>query len=1013
LFDLPPIEEEISMANHMREQDIHSASGSVLNNGQTANIEDRFDQASLEAVLQKYPQMAVAMQRNQMDRRTFLKVMGASLALVGVGLQGCSGVQPPNEEIIPYVRLPEEIVPGVPLYFASSMVLGGYATGVLIETHEGRPARIEGNPKHPASLGGCDVITQASILELYNPNRSIDVRHNGELSSWDDFLAAFASVLEGLAASDGAGLRILTETITSPSLASQFTALLEQYPGAKWYQYDPVAHDNLVAGSQLAFDDTVNTVYDFASAAVVVSLDADFMSNMPGSVRYAYDFMQRRRVREGADESTMNRLYSVESTPTITGATADHHLALRPSQIEGFARALAAAVGVEGIEAPAETAWDAAWFDAVVADLQAHTGSSAVIAGFNQPPVVHALVHAINLQLENVGTTVRYIPSAIVNPTIQTEVLPELFGEMMSGAAEALIIIGGNPVFNAAADIAFADALTNVPFSVHLSLYNNETSALCTWHIPQTHYIEEWGDARAFDGSVSLVQPPIGPLYNTVRSAHELLALLAGDARSSYDIVRGYWETQAASDDFDSLWRRALHDGVMEGSAPEPITPALRADFANQIAAVPASQAGSGLEIIFRPDPSIWDGRFADNSWLQELPEPLTALSWDNAALISPATAERLGLSDQQLVELSYGGRTMQAPILTMQNHPDDAVTISLGYGRGLSADVDAGLSFNAYAIRTSLSPWFGSGLEVRATGGSYTLATVRAKTDAEAGEAIFTAPIAKFVENPEFVHEKDKYGGEFPSLLPMYPYTENAWGMTIDLSACIGCNACIIGCQTENNIPTVGKEGVRRSREMYWIRIDRYYVSEGDTQRTNFQPVPCMHCETAPCELVCPVQATVHSAEGLNQMVYNRCIGTRYCSANCPYGVRRFNFFDNVDPTPILEEVRNPDVSVRVEGVMEKCTYCTQRISAARIEAKREGRPIRDGDVVPACASACPTKAIIFGNINDPQAAVTQAKAQPHNYGLLAELNTVPRTTYLAHVYNPNESLDGAEAEE
>lgn len=961
----------------------------------------RSEDAEFEAILEEqFPREAAIYKQSGMDRRSFMKVMGASLALAGLTLEGCGNVQPPGEEIIPYVRVPEEVIPGRPVFFASAATLGGYATGLLIETHEGRPTRVEGNPEHPASLGGSDVMTQASILELYNPERSIYIREDGEIATWEDFLLA----LDGVQLGDGTGVRILTETVTSPTLAAQLEALLEMYPNAKWYQYEPIARDNVYEGAMMAFGEAVNTVYRFDQANVVLSLDANFLSSMPGSVRYAHDFMSGRKVRE--DNAEMNRLYVVESAPSNAGAMADHRLALRASEVVTFAQALAAALGVEGVSAPGSVPWDEAWFDTLVSDLQENSGASVVVPSDQQSPVVHALAHAINEALGNTGSTVVYTPPVVANPANQGEQLDELVEEMMNGNVSTLLMVGGNPVFNAPADVPFVDGLENVAFKVHLSLYNDETSQLCDWHIPQKHYIEQWGDALAYDGTASITQPPIGPLYDTVRSPYEMLALLLEDTRSEYDIVRENWAEQYGGDDFETFWQGALHAGVVEGSAPEPISPTVSADFSE----MPEATAG-GLELIFRPDPAIWDGRFAQNAWLQELPDPLTKVTWDNVALVSPATADRLGIRTEDLVELSYSGNTMRVPVWTLPGHPDDAVTIALGYGRGLSADLDAGENFNAYQLRTTETPWFGGGLSVSRVG-RYELATTRNDVQVTELDPVRTGTIDIFRENPDFVHEGESYGDY--SLLPEYDYSEgNQWGMSIDLTACIGCNACMVACQMENNIPTVGKKEVTRGRDMYWIRVDRYYAEDGDEQQTQFQPVPCMHCEKAPCEIVCPVQATVHDHEGLNNMIYNRCIGTRYCSANCPYGVRRFNFDDYTDDAAILQEYRNPDVTVRVQGVMEKCTYCIQRIKTARVQANIENRDVRDGEVVPACASACPTNAIVFGNINDPDASVTNLKAQPHDYSLLGELNTQPRTTYLARLSNPNSALSGSEEEE
>jgi len=969
------------------------------------NLTEMAAEAEFQEMLAKYPRQAAAYQYSGLSRRSFMKVMGASLALTGVGLAGCVA-EPPDEQIIPYARQPEEIIPGIPLFFASAMTLGGYTTGLLIETQEGRPTRIEGNPNHPASMGASNVFIQASILHLYDPDRSVRALNGGNASDWDTFLTELAEVLEDQSNNSGAGLRILTETVTSPTMAAQIEAILETYPEAQWVQYEPVAQDNVIAGARLAFDEDVNTVYRFNNASVILSLDADFLSSMPGSLRYARDYMDGRRIR--SDNTEMNRLYAVSSTPTITGAAADNRIALKASEVEGFTRALAAALGVDAGDAPQFAPWDEAWLEAVVADLENAGGDSLVIAGPEQTPVTHALVHAINAALGSVGTTVEYTESVLASPVIATEQLAALTEDMNAGDVDALIMIGGNPSFSAPADIPFADALANVAFSAHLSLYNDETSQGSTWHIPSTHFVEEWSDGRAYDGSASIVQPPIGPLWDTVHSAHEVLAAIAGDERTPFEILQANWEENFTGDDFEAYWRLALHDGVAPDSAFETSEPALRGDLASVITEAGFGES-AGVELIFRTDPGIYDGRFANNSWLQELPAPISKVTWDLAALVSPATAESLGVVNEDLVEVTVNGRTMQASVFTVLGQADDTISIQLGYGGEISAHEDEPAAFNAYAVRTTDAMWHATGVSVSAVGETYELATSWRVEAMEETEDARGGTLRDFIDNPEFA-QKEISGGA--NLIPPIIYDGYAWGMTIDMTSCIGCNACMIACQMENNIPTVGKEGVIANRDMSWIRIDTYYIQNGENLETRFQPVACVHCEMAPCELVCPVEATIHDHEGLNNMVYNRCIGTRYCSANCPYSVRRFNFEQYNSELPIMQEYRNPNVSVRVEGVMEKCTYCTQRINMARIAANGANRQIEDGEITTACQASCPTQAIIFGNINDEGARVTQLKEQPHNYGLLEELNTIPRTTYLARISNPNDALHGSSEE-
>jgi molybdopterin-containing oxidoreductase family iron-sulfur binding subunit len=578
---------------------------------------------------------------------------------------------------------------------------------------------------------------------------------------------------------------------------------------------------------------------------------------------------------------------------------------------------------------------------------------------------------------------------------------------MQAGQVQVLLILDKNPVYDAPADLQFAERMIDVKTRIHLGLYEDETSELCQWHIPGLHFLEMWGDLRAYDGTVSIIQPLIAPLYDG-KSPYELLAAVLGQTGvSNLDLVRGYWQEQNPGGDFEAMWRTALHNGFMEDTALPTRSVSLQADFG----AAPDAGDGQSLELIFRPDPSLWDGRFANNGWLQELPKPMTKITWDNAAMVSPATAERLGLSNEQVVELRYRERSVRAPVWITPGQADNSVTVHLGFGRTRAGQVGNDVGFNAYALRTSEAPWFDTGLEISPTGDHYPLAVTQSHFMMEGRELVQSASLAEYQAQPDFAqaHEGEGEEAEHISLYPEYEYDGNAWGMTIDLTTCIGCNACTIACQAENNIPVVGKDQVSRGREMHWIRVDTYFEGELDNPAAHFQPVPCMHCEKAPCELVCPVAATVHDAEGLNNMVYNRCVGTRYCSNNCPYKVRRFNFlqYTNLD-VPVLKLLMNPDVTVRQRGVMEKCTYCVQRINAARIEAKRENRAIGDGEILTACQQSCPTQAIIFGNINDPESQVAKSKATPLNYGLLTELNTQPRTTYLAEVKNPNVELGG-----
>jgi MoCo/4Fe-4S cofactor protein with predicted Tat translocation signal len=1014
-------------------------------------------------------------------RRQFLKLMSASLALAGVG--ACT--KQPTEQIVPYVKQPEDLVPGRPLFFASAIPFSGVAQPVLVESHMGRPTKIEGNSEHPASLGATDALTQAAILDLYDPDRARTVTNRGEVAPWGALLAAVQSAVSRQKGQQGAGIRFLTGPITSPSLAELMATILADNPQAKWHQYDPVES---VEGPPSS--GATAPVYHFDKASIVVSLDSDFLCCGPGTVRYQKDFAAARRVTD--DRKEMNRLYVVESTPSLTGSKADHRLTLRAGDIENFARELAGALGAGqgGAAARPGAPETAAWAAAVAKDLQAHRGSSVIVAGAYQPPSVHALARSMNQALGNVGATVTYSPSIDASAGAAGS-LQELVTAMDAGQVQLLVISGLNPVYSTPADLKFAEKLAKVGLIVYHSLYVDETASLSHWHVADAHPLEAWGDARAYDGTVTVIQPLIAPLYEG-RSVYELLgAFTAQPDRRGYQIVKDYWTRAFAGGtgwtirsrdgqpykNAETFWRRALHDGLIPGTALAdggPATPFLPAPKAPAAAAAgapaasgaaagaacaaappapqntlatpnpqpgaaaaassggappatpqaPQPQAGAGapsaggLEIIFRPDPTIWDGRFANNGWLQELPKPLTKVTWDTTAWISPQLAKERGLSDGDLIELKYRGNTTRLPVFRVPGHPVQSVTVFLGYGRRVAGRVGTAAkeaeAFNAFLLRTSDAPWFGSGLEITRTGERYLIATTQEHHLMEGRAPVRVATLEEYKNEPAVIQEQGEKPPKTLTLYPDYPYEGNKWGMAIDLTSCTGCSACTIACVAENNIPVVGKEEVNAGREMHWIRVDHYFTgNDFDTAVEAYhQPVPCMQCENAPCELVCPVAATSHSSEGLNDMVYNRCVGTRYCSNNCPYKVRRFNFLLYQDwTTTSLEPLRNPDVTVRSRGVMEKCTYCVQRINQARIDAKRDDRAIRDGEIVTACQAVCPSDAIVFGNLNDPASQVVKLKAQNRNYGVLENLNTRPRTTYLAALRNPNPELEPATA--
>ena len=1053
-----------------------------------------------EFVNREFPQQAEVWD-DPVERRTFLKLMGASLALAG--LSGC--IYQPPEQIVPYVKQPDEIVPGKPLYYATAMLMNGVAQGLLARSTEGRPTKLEGNPEHPASLGATDKFAQASLLTMYDPDRSQSVMFRGEGSSWDAFLNSVQTGKEGLKVElseqkkkQGAGLRILTETVTSPTMAFQLQEILKEFPQAKWYSYTPTGRSNARKGGIMAFGQAVNVVYKFDEADRVLALDSDFFIDMSGSLRYTRDFMKRREPGE-----EMNRFYSIESVLSLTGAKADHRLALRPSEIEGFARAVAKELGVAGVQSNYTA--NEQWVKAIVKDLQEHKGKSIVIAGESQPPIVHALAHAMNDVLGNAGKTIVYTDSIVSSQDpnkTQIEGLKELVDEMNAGKVELLAIIGGNPVYNAPVDFNFVKAMNKVKFRVHLNLYNNETSEHCHWHINQAHFLEMWGDGLAYDGTVTFTQPLIEPLYGG-KSTHEFLDVFTADpnrqTRKGYDILRAYWQTQrlpsskeqaamlaqktegekgskgegetkaetpktetpktetakptespkpsatpsstprpAASPsstpaatapttaapsatDFETSWRRVIHDGFIAGTALPSKTVSLKTDWTSQSPA----QAATGIEIVFRPDLNIGDGRFANNGWLQELPKPLTSITWDNAVMVSPQTAKDLGLAREDgykggtnwvsTVNIEYQGNKIErAPIWILPGMPDKVLLLPLGYGRTRAGRVGNGLGFDAYKVRTSNAPWFGTG-NVSDGGEKYDIASTQLHFYMENRDLVRIVDKEEYKKNPKGKGD----GSEEFKKDSIYNYpdrdrvynNEYKWGMTIDLNSCMGCNACIVACQSENNIPVVGKEQVSRSREMHWLRVDTYFRDKPEEPSdVYFMPVPCQQCEQAPCEPVCPVHATSHTPEGLNDMTYNRCVGTRYCSNNCPYKVRRFNFLLYQDwNTPQYHLMRNPEVSVRSRGVMEKCTYCVQRIQNAKIEAQKDDRSLRDGEVVTACQAVCPAQAISFGDMNDATSNVAKMKKEERNYTILADLNTQPRTSYLAGIKNPNAELNKA----
>jgi len=1028
-----------------------------------------------EFVEREYPQHAEEW-NDPVERRTFLKLMGASLALAG--LSSCAFQ--PAEKVVPNVKESENSVPGKALFFATASSLGGIATPLLARSNEGRPTKLEGNPDHPNSRNAdpndrgssaTDIFSQASVLSLYDPDRSNVPLFREESRTWSTFVGEIRTALDEQRPKQGAGIRFLTETITSPTLAAQLKGILTEFPQAKWHQYEPVNNDNARAGAVMGFGQPVNTIYDFSKADRILSLDADFLSAQPGMLKYARDFAARRRqlmaiYDQILDESAlMNRLYVIETTPTTTGAAADHHWSVKPSELFDAVNTLAIGVGAEWGSHGTTTL---SGLDAVARDLQQHKGSSIVIAGREAPPLVHALAHAMNSALGNVGKTVFYTDVVEANSVDQRQSLQELLKDIDDGHVDLLVIVGGNPVYNTPADLKLDQnrMFKTKGLRVHLSQYRDETSNLCHWHIPESHYLEAWSDTRSYDGTVSIVQPLIEPLYQS-KSAHELLQVFTPQYdKKPYDVIRDYWRgaskqqtanskqpaaqssqqsaisNQQSTGDFESWWRKSVHDGFVSNTAlPTKAFPQKFAGYNMSESGMsePGPSSASTYELVFRTDPTIYDGRFANNGWLQELPKPLSKLTWDNAALISPNTAKQLGITKTigrkggdiyvDTLKITHQGRTFteMVPTWITPGQPDGVITIHLGYGRTHAGRVGNGLGgkprgFNAYQIRTSDLPWSATGVQVEKGAGQALVAVTQLHFmledrdfSKEDRDVLRSQTLDEYLKGTPAGESHDPKPDDTLYHPELFDYKNQgnglnyAWGMAIDLNNCVGCNACTIACQSENNIPIVGKDEVVRSREMHWIRVDTYFKGE-DTNRpeaTNFMPVPCMHCENAPCEPVCPVHATVHSAEGLNDMVYNRCVGTKYCSNNCPYKVRRFNFFLYQDwEKPTYQLMRNPEVSVRSRGVMEKCTYCVQRIQGAKIQSELEGRKVRDGEIVTACQAVCPTEAIVFGDVNDPESRVSKLKADKRNYSLLSDLNTKPRTTYLSALRNPNPEI-------
>ncbi len=915
------------------------------------------------------------------ERRSFLKLMAASLALAG--LAGCDDPPDGRSQEVPFVIKPERAEPGQTMHYASLALTDGLANGILVTVRDGRPLKIEGNADHPWTRGGTDAFGQASILDLYDPQRLQTPRHAGEASNWQGLRVSTFNHFAALKSTGGHRLRLLTGAVTSPSLLAQIAGWQRDFPAMHWHTHTPVDRSAAYEAARRAFGQPLETRWRFDQAKVLVSLDGDFLDPGPAQAGVSLDWVQARQASGKA--GPLLSMHHAGPIPNLTSSKADHALVATPAEVAALAQGLLADLANPAGPAAADTSPMDQWRARVAAALHANRGASLVVAGSTVPVAVQEAAHRLNAALGNIGRSV-FHTAPVVQPA---ESLADLVTAMKAGQVETLVMLDANPAYDAPGELGFADALRGVPLKIHAGLFGDETGLRSDWQLPLAHPLETWGDARSVDGTVGLIQPMIEPLFDG-KSAAEILSMLADpEPRSAEDLTTAYWRGMQDDPGFADRWNAALLSGFIAGSAFPPLDVAIKP----RAQAATAGAMPDGLTVLFRPDATVWDGRQANNGWLQELPKPLTKLVWENALYLSPALAAREKLATGDIVTLAVAGREIEGPVWVLPGMADGVVNATFGYGRTVPDMVSTGWGYDAYALRGAEDPW-------QAPGGSLH------KTERRASFA--TTQDHNTMEGHDFVrvqHEGEAPVGETESWTqptiygsPKHGGDGIAWGMVIDLDACTGCNACVVACQSENNIAVVGKEQVALGREMHWLRVDRYYEGPVEAPKTHFQPVPCMHCEDAPCEVGCPVEATLHDSEGLNVMVYNRCIGTRACSGYCPYKVRHFNWLDYTSgAAPSLQLQRNPQVSVRARGVMEKCTYCVQRIESARISTGRLNQPITDGMVQTACQTACPTRAISFGDLAGEGTAVAAARADSRNYALLGELNVRPRTTYLA----------------
>ncbi|HEX3754240.1 MAG TPA: 4Fe-4S dicluster domain-containing protein [Rhizomicrobium sp.] len=911
------------------------------------------------------------------DRRTSLKLLASAMS---VAMASCGR---PEEEIIPYADMPEGLVAGEPQRYATTLCLGGYGRGFLAIAVDGRPIKIEGNARHPASLGATDIFAEAEVLSLYDPDSSKIVQHKGAISNWEDFETNWSKLARS------ARIGLVTGRILSPTTLARIDALRGRYPSLRWYRYEPINDDAERQGARLAFGQVLSCRAEWEAADVILCLDADPLGHGPDQLRIARAFAQRRAT------APRQKIYAVEPAWTLTGAAADHRLALAPGGIVEFAKAIANSLGAS--LGPIRLAADeAAFAEKVARDLRQAHGRALMLAGRAQSPEMHALCHWLNDKLAAPVTC-----HAPLDPVMEDhgQAMTALAQDMRSGALDALVVLGCNPIHDAPDRLEMAQAMDRVPLRIQAGLHADESAAHCQWVLPLSHALESWGDARATDGTVSLVQPLIRPLRDS-RTADEILALLAGEEqRKAHDLIQGTWRAKAQGN-FDNWWRKALSDGVIPGEAAPPIVPP-----PPKLVAPPPALLSTGITLVLAPHHSVWDGRYANNAWLQECPAPFTKEVWGNSLYLAPEDGNKLGLADGDSVDLSAAGQTVSAPVAIMPGQASGVAWSAIGQGRRKAGRIGTDVGCRYAALLAAPFDWRVGDLRIAKSAKALVLHSTQTHTQLQGrAEELFqtTRPGAR----------AEAAKPPPPSVLPVPSRDDYAWAMVIDTDACIGCNACVVACQSENNVPVVGPEEIALGRDMHWLRVDSYAVEKNGQARRGFQTVPCMHCELAPCEPVCPVEASVHDHEGLNVQVYNRCIGTRFCEANCPYKVRRFNWYDYsgeqayADQGDALKAQHNPDVSVRGRGVMEKCNYCLQRVSRARRTAEKEGRKIAEGEMVTACQAACPTRAIHFGDLNNADSDVSHKRQDARHYTLLEELNTRPRTTFLKRVYDDGEGI-------